>query len=90
MNKIFFLVENSTYNLKGGMHLSRVNANFTEYDTESIGNLAAKIWNPVPVHTKDFKDLSTFKKKIRKWIPKNCPCYLRKVYVVQVGFCRSF
>ena len=68
------------------MHLSRVNMHSTQYGTESIGNLGAKIWNLVPVHMKDLKALSTFKNQIKKWIPKDCPCRLCKVYVAQVGF----
>ena len=86
MNEIFTFVENNTYNLRSGMHLSRVNVHSTQYGTESIGNLGAKIWNLVPVHMKDLKALSTFKNQIKKWIPKDCPCRLCKVYVAQVGF----
>ena len=83
---MFTFVENNTYNLRSGMHLSRVNVHSTQYGTESIGNLGAKIWNLVPVHMKDLKALSTFKNQIKKWIPKDCPCRLCKVYVAQVGF----
>ena len=86
INGIFSFVENNTYNLRSGMHLSRINMHFTQYGTESIGNLGAKIWNLVPVHMKDLKALSTFKNQIKKWIPKDCPCRLCKVYVAQVGF----
>ena len=87
MNDVFFIFfENNTYNLRRGMHLSRVNVHSTQYGTESIGNLGTKIWNLVPVHMKDLKALSTFKNKIKKWIPKGCPCHLCKVYVAQVGF----
>ena len=68
------------------MHLSRVNVHSTQYGTESIGYLGAKIWDLVPVHTKDLKDLSTFKNQIKKWIPKDCQCRLCKVYVAQVDF----
>ena len=86
MNEIFTFVENNTYNLRSGMHLSRVNVHSTQYGTESIGNLGAKIWNLVPVHMKDLKALSTFKNQIKKSIPKDCPCRLCKVYLAQVGF----
>ena len=55
MNEIFAFVENYTYNLRRGMHLSRVNVHSTQYGTTSIGNLGAKIWNLVPVHMKDLK-----------------------------------
>ena len=79
MNKIFTFVENNNCNSRSGMHLSRVNVHSTQYGTESIGNLGAKIWNLVPVHMKDLKALSTFKNKIKKWIPKT-------VYVVCVKY----
>ena len=68
------------------MHLSRVNVHSTQHCTEPVGNLGAKIWNLAPVHMKKFKALSTFKNQIKKWIPKDCPCHLCKVYVVGVGF----
>ena len=67
MNEIFTFVKNSTYNLRSGMHLSRVNVHSTQYCTESIGNLGAKIQNLVPVHVKDLKALSTFRNQIKKW-----------------------
>ena len=68
------------------MHLSRVNVRSTQYGTESIGYLGAKIWDLVPVHMKDLKALSRFKNQIKKWIPKGRPCSLCKVYVARVGF----
>ena len=43
MNEIFTFVENNTYNLRIGTHLSRVNVHSTQYGMESIGNLGAKI-----------------------------------------------
>ena len=65
MNEIFTFVKNNTNNLRSGMHLSRVNVHSTQYGTESIGNLKAKIWNLVPVLMKDLKVLSTFKNQIK-------------------------
>ena len=43
MNEIFTFVENITYNLRSGTHLSRINVHSTQYGTESIGNLGEKI-----------------------------------------------
>ena len=43
MNEIFTFAEKNTYNLRSDMHLSRVNVHSTQYGTESIGNLGAKI-----------------------------------------------
>ena len=86
MNEIFTFVKNNTYDLRSGMYLSRVNVHSTQYDMESISNLGAKIWNLAPVHIKDLKLISTFKNQIKKWIPKDCPSRLCKVYVAQVHF----
>ena len=86
MNEIFTFVKNNTYDLRSGMYLSRVNVHSTQYDMESISNLGAKIWNLAPVHMKDLKLISTFKNQIKKWIPKDCPSLLCKVYVAQVHF----
>ena len=86
MNEIFTFVKNNTYNLRSSTHLSRVNVHSTQYGTESIGNHGTKIWNLVPAYMKDLKTRSTFKNQIKKWIPKDCPCRLCKVYVTQVGF----
>ena len=81
MNEIFTFVENDTYNLRSGLHLSRVNVHSTQYGTESTGNFGAKIWSLVLVHMKDLKALYTFKNQRKKWIPKDCLCSLCKVYV---------
>ena len=86
MNKIFTFVENNIYDLRSGKHLSRVNVHSTQYGMESIGNLGAKIWNLVPVYMKDLKALSSFKNQIKKWISKEYPCRLCKVYVAQDNF----
>ena len=66
MNEIFTFVENNTYNLRSGMHLSRVNVHSTQCSTKFIGYLRTKIWDHVPVHIKDLKALSTFKNQIKK------------------------
>ena len=50
MDQMFTFVENNTYNLRSGMHLNRVNMHSTQYSTEPIDNLGAKILNLVPVH----------------------------------------
>ena len=39
INEIFTFVKNNTYNLRSGMHLSRVNVHSTQYSAESIGCL---------------------------------------------------
>ena len=56
MNEIFTFVKNSTYNLKSGTHLSRVNVHPTQYGTESIGTLGAKNFESCSSPYEIFKD----------------------------------
>ena len=53
------------------------------------GNLTyfgPKIWQIVPEEIRKESNLSIFKKKIRQWKPKNCPCKLCKIYIPCLGF----
>ena len=68
------------------MHLSRGKRAFYTVRHGIYWLSRAKIWDLVPVHMKNLKTLSTFKNQIKKWIPKDCPCRLCRVYVAQVGF----
>ena len=66
MSEMFPFAENNTNNLRSGIHLSKVNVHSTEYGTESIGNIGAKIWNLAPVHIKELKALGTFKNQRKR------------------------
>ena len=53
---------------------------------ETVRALGPKIWNLVPDEIRKSPSLSTFKEKIKKWVPLNCPCRLCKHYVKDLGF----
>ena len=55
VNEIFTFIENNTSYLRNGMHSTMVNVHSTQYGTESIVNLGAKIWNLAPVRMKDLR-----------------------------------
>ena len=59
---------------------------FLHFGRESINTLGAKIWDLIQVEMKASKSLMTFKKKIKNWTPKSCPCRLCRIYIDQVGF----
>ena len=48
--------------------------------------LGPKIWNIIPPDIKNSLSLAIFKRKIKKWVPVNCPCRLCLNYVEGVGF----
>ena len=71
MNEIFTFVENNTYNLRSGMHPSRVNVHSTQCGTNLLVVSMQKFGILLqPTCTA----LSTFKNQIKKWVPKDCPC----------------
>ena len=56
------------------------------HGSESISYLGPKIWDIVPFELKELTSLNAFKKNIKKWQPKNCPCRLCKQYMSNLGF----
>ena len=55
------------------------------YGSESTFYLGPKILDIVPLELKELTSLNIFKKCIKRWQPKNCPCRLRKQYVSNLG-----
>ena len=84
-NEIFVERELS-YSLRGDNPLARRRVNSVRHGTESVSFLAPKICDILPKEIKDSKTLNVFKTKIKKWVPRECPCRLCKTYVPQVGF----
>ena len=74
------------YNLRSNSNLAVPNVKSVFHGSESISYLGPKIWNIVPLELKQLTSLNAFKKGIKKWQPKNCPCRLCKQYVLNLGF----
>ena len=72
--------------LRGNIVLTRQRVNSVRYDTETVSFLTPKIGNILPKDIRDSESVDIFKRKIKKWIPWECPCKLCKTYVPQVGF----
>ena len=81
-----FSFRSTGYNLRGGSKLKSNTVKTVYYGTESISNLAPKIWEQVPDEIKDSTSLNTFKLKIKSWVPNSYPCRICKIYVPNVGF----
>ena len=86
MNRAFKLKSDSCYNLRQILQFSRSLVKSVYHGTESISYLGPKIWDILPDDYKTIQNLDTFKIKIKKWKPENCPCRLCKVYIDRVGF----
>ena len=54
--------------------------------SESLSFVGPKIWDMVPFNLQNAKSLTSFKSKIKKWVPDKCPCRICKKYIEGVGF----
>ena len=73
-------------NLRHDSYFAIPNVKSVYHVPESLSNLGPRIWNLVPDKLKQLVDIHPFKKEIRKWKPRNCPCRLCKTYIPNVGF----
>ena len=85
LNDIFVPVSRP-YNFRRNDTLQRRRVNSVRHGTESVSFLGPKIWDLVPSDIKSSQSLSIFKRKIKKWVPLQCPCRLCKIYLQHVGF----
>ena len=86
MNRAFKPKSDSRYNLRQILQFSRSLVKSVYHGTESVSYLGPKNSNILPDDYKTIQNLDTFKIKIKKWKPENCPCRLCKVYIDRVGF----
>jgi len=85
VNEIF-KERNTPYNLRGNSSLISRKVNSVYHGTESLAFLGPKLWDLVPDEVKESESLDIFKKKIKNWIPNDCPCRLCRTYIQNVGF----
>ena len=69
-----FKIKDTKYNLCKSDILEYNKPHTTTYGTESIAQLAPKIWDIAPQEIKLSMSLMLFKEKINMWIPDKCPC----------------
>ena len=58
--------------------------------SNSIRYFGPIIWNLILEELKNITSLNIFKKEIRRWKPKNCPCRICRNYVHNLGFVELF
>ena len=74
------------YDLRDNNLFERRRANSVCCGTELVSYLGPKIWDLVPIETRESESLNAFKFKIKRWVPEGCPCRICKIYLGQVGF----
>ena len=77
---------NITYNFTNlqGFQSERKRTVFNSLETLSFH--AAQLWTLLPEDIKQRIAINLFKSDVKQWICKECPCRLRKVFVLNRGF----
>ena len=81
-----FHVRQNNYNLRHDPYFEIPNVKSVYHGTKILSNLGPRILNFAPDKLKQLVDIHAFKKEIKKRKPENCPCGLRKTYILHVGF----
>ena len=81
--KEIFEIDNRNYNFR---LIKQCNIRWVYYGTEAASFIGPKIWETLPNSCKDANSLKSFKMNLKRWIPDNYPCRLRKKYIQRVGF----
>ena len=63
----------------------RGNIKTTHHGIQYVRFLRPKIWGMVPENIKNCKSLQEFKRLIKVWKPKACPCRICKKYVAKIS-----
>ena len=85
MHNLFQIKEMNLY-LRKGKAIVPTNVKTTKFGINSLRYLVPKIWEQIPEDIKNCNSLIQFKRKIKMWIPQNCPCRLCKTFVKYLGF----
>ena len=85
MSEIFNL-RNIDYNLRSQTDFKQGPVNTVNYGLKSLRYLAPKIWNIIPLQIRNSGSLTEFITNIKSWIPKHCPCILRRIYIHHVSY----
>ena len=56
------------------------------YGLKELRYFGPKIWNIRPNDFKNSRTLREFSKKVKSWIPQNCPCRICENYTYRAGF----
>ena len=74
------------YSLRSQTDFSLPQVKSVNYGLKALRYFGPKIWNILPNDIKNSRTLREFSKKVKSWIPQNCPCRVCKNYIYPVGF----
>ena len=74
------------YSLRSQIDLSLPRGKSVNYGLKALQYFGPKIWNILASNIKNSRTLREFSKKVKSWIPRNCPCRICESYIYRVGF----
>ena len=84
--EIFKVKTGSKYDFRTKQDFEIPKVRTSNFGTESLRYLGPKLWETVPSSIRELESLESFKRRIKQWIPKHCPCRLCKKYVQNIGY----
>jgi len=81
-----FQISEKQYDLRKTLPLKEQKIRTVKYGSETVSFIGNRLWRDLPNNIKQCSSLSNFKKNIKTWVPKNCPCRLCKTFVKNLGF----
>ena len=76
----------NTYNLRNFQEFATERKRTVWYGLETFSHCYPQLWSLLPESLKEMNSLSQFKRNIKHWICRDCPCRLCKVYIQNLGF----
>ena len=81
-----FIKKNPPYDLRNKSTFQIPKSRTVRFGIQSIAFLRCKLWHGLSNEIKQSLNITTFKKRIKKWKGEECNCRLCKTFVAQVGF----
>ena len=76
----------NTYDLRNFQEFATERKTTVWYGLEIFSYRYPQLWSLLPESLKEMNSLSQFKRNIKHWICRDCPCRLWKVYIQNLGF----
>ena len=76
----------NTYNLRNFHEFATERKRTVWYGLETLSYRYPQLWSLLPESLKEMNYLSQFKRNIKYWICRDCPCRFCKVYIQNLGF----
>ena len=76
----------NTYNLRNFQEFATERKRTVWCGLETFGDCYPQLWSLLPESLKEMNSLNQFKRNIKHWICRDCPCRLCKVYIQNLSF----